>query len=155
MTGGSQQLRLFRRALRDGLSIEQAAADAGMPIAEAKLTAAEDAKNPPPEEAYQLLGHNSGASMTDNVSAAQLRQFIERIERLEEEKQAFADDIKDVYAEAKATGFDPKAMRVIIRDRKLEKHVRDERDAILDTYRSALGMLSDTPLGAYALSRAE
>ncbi len=78
--------------------------------------------------------------MTDNVSAEQLRQFIERIERLEEEKKAFADDIRDVYAEAKSTGFDSKTMRAIVRLRKMEKHHRDEADALLETYRNALGL---------------
>ena len=78
--------------------------------------------------------------MTDNVSAEQLRQFIERIERLEEEKRAFADDIKDVYAEAKSTGFDSKTMRKIIALRKMEKHHRDEADALMETYRKALGL---------------
>ena len=78
--------------------------------------------------------------MTDNVSAEQLRQFIERIESLEEEKRGFADDIKDVYAEAKMTGFDTKTMRSIIRLRKMEKHHRDEADALMETYRKALGL---------------
>ena len=78
--------------------------------------------------------------MTDNVSAEQLRQFIERIERLEEEKRGFADDIKDVYSEAKSTGFDVKTMRSIIRLRKMEKHHRDEADALMETYRKALGL---------------
>ena len=78
--------------------------------------------------------------MTDNVSAEQLRQFIERIERLEEEKRAFADDIKDVYAEAKSTGFDAKTMRKIVSLRKMEKHHRDEADALMETYRNALGL---------------
>uniref|UniRef100_UPI0035CC7905 DUF2312 domain-containing protein n=1 Tax=uncultured Sphingomonas sp. TaxID=158754 RepID=UPI0035CC7905 len=68
------------------------------------------------------------------------RQFIERIERLEEEKRGFADDIKDVYAEAKSTGFDVKTMRSIIRLRKMEKHHRDEADALMETYRKALGL---------------
>jgi len=76
----------------------------------------------------------------DNVSAEQLRLFIERIERLEEEKKGVADDIKDVYAEAKATGFDSKIMRQIVRLRKMEKHARDEQDALLETYRNALGL---------------
>lgn len=79
--------------------------------------------------------------MTDNVSAEQLRQFIERIERLEEEKRGFADDIKDVYAEAKSTGFDAKTMRKIVALRKMEKHHRDEADALMETYRNALGLL--------------
>lgn len=78
--------------------------------------------------------------MTDNVSGEQLRQFIERVERLEEEKQSFTDDIKDVYAEAKSTGFDTKTMKAIIRLRKMEKHRRDEADALLETYRQSLGL---------------
>ncbi|WP_425230903.1 DUF2312 domain-containing protein [Sphingomonas sp.] len=78
--------------------------------------------------------------MTDNVSAEQLRQFIERIERLEEEKRGFADDIKDTYAEAKSTGFDTKTMRKIVALRKMEKHHRDEADALMETYRQALGL---------------
>lgn len=78
--------------------------------------------------------------MTDNVSAEQLRQFIERVERLEEEKKGFADDIKDVYSEAKSTGFDTKTMKAIVRLRKMEKHHRDEADALLETYRTALGL---------------
>ena len=74
------------------------------------------------------------------VAADQLRLFIERIERLEEEKKGIADDVKDVYAEAKSTGYDTKTMRTIVRLRRLEKHTRDEMDALLDTYRVALGL---------------
>ena len=74
------------------------------------------------------------------VAVDQLRLFIERIERLEEEKKGIADDVKDVYAEAKATGYDTKTMRAIVRLRRLEKHTRDEMDALLDTYRTALGL---------------
>ena len=76
----------------------------------------------------------------DNVAADQLRLFIERIERLEEEKKGIADDVKDVYAEAKANGYDTKTMRAIVRLRKMEKHARDEADALLETYRTALGL---------------
>ena len=75
-----------------------------------------------------------------NVSAEQLRLFIERIERLEEEKKGIADDIKDVYGESKATGYDTKTMRTIVRLRKMEKNARDEQDALLETYRNALGL---------------
>ena len=78
--------------------------------------------------------------MSDNISAEQLRLLIERIERLEEEKRGIADDIKDVYGEAKSTGFDVKTMRSIIKLRKMEKHHRDEADALLETYRNALGL---------------
>jgi uncharacterized protein (UPF0335 family) len=75
-----------------------------------------------------------------NIAADQLRLFIERIERLEEEKKGIGDDIKDVYLEAKATGYDVKTMRQIVRLRKLEKHVRLEAEALLETYKSALGL---------------
>ena len=75
-----------------------------------------------------------------NVAADQLRLFIERIERLEEEKKGMADDIRDVYLEAKSQGFDSKTMKSIVRLRKMEKDARDEMDALLETYRSALGL---------------
>jgi uncharacterized protein (UPF0335 family) len=78
--------------------------------------------------------------MSDSISAEQLRLLIERIERLEEEKRGIADDIKDVYGEAKSTGFDVKTIRAIVRLRRMEKHHRDEADALLETYRQALGM---------------
>ncbi len=74
------------------------------------------------------------------VAADQLRLFIERIERLEEEKKGIADDVRDVYAEAKATGYDAKTMRGIVRLRKMETHARQEADALMDTYRQALGL---------------
>src|SRR6266581_9611777 len=74
------------------------------------------------------------------VAADQLRLFIERIERLEEEKKGIADDVRDVYAEAKANGYDPKIMRMIVRLRRMETHTRQEQDAVLDTYRAALGL---------------
>lgn len=88
-----------------------------------------------------------------SVAADQLRLLIERIERLEEEKKAIADDIKDVYAEAKARGFDTKALREIVRLRKMTAEERREREAIVDTYRAALGMLDGTPLGKWAVDR--
>jgi uncharacterized protein (UPF0335 family) len=78
--------------------------------------------------------------MTDTVAAAQLLQYIERIERLEEEKKGISDDIKDVYGEAKSTGFDPKTMRAIIRLRRMERHERQEAEALLDTYKGAIGL---------------
>ena len=76
----------------------------------------------------------------DDVAADQLRQIIERIEKLEEEKQAIADDIKDVYAEAKANGYDTKVLRQVVRIRKQDKHERAEQEALLDLYLAALGM---------------
>lgn len=70
----------------------------------------------------------------------QLRLFIERVERLEEEKKGIADDIRDTYNEAKSQGYDPKIMRQIVRLRKLPPHDRKEMEAILDVYKSALGI---------------
>lgn len=78
--------------------------------------------------------------MSDNVSAEQLRLFIERIERLEEEKAGTAADIKAVYGEAKGTGFDSKTMRSIVRLRAMDKNARQEQEALLETYKAALGL---------------
>ncbi len=75
----------------------------------------------------------------------QLRQFIEQLERLEEEKKAISDDIRDKFAEAKALGFDVKALRQVLRLRKKSKADRQEEEAILETYLHALGMLEATP----------
>jgi uncharacterized protein (UPF0335 family) len=69
-----------------------------------------------------------------------LKAFVERVERLEEEKKAISEDIRDVYAEAKANGFDTKALRTIVRLRKQDLEERREQEAILDTYMHALGM---------------
>ena len=74
------------------------------------------------------------------AGAEQLTKFIERIERLEEEKRAIMADIKDVYAEAKATGFEPKVMRQVVRLRAMDSDLLIEQDALLDTYRGALGL---------------
>jgi uncharacterized protein (UPF0335 family) len=78
--------------------------------------------------------------MSDVIQADKLRLLIERIERLEEEKKGIADDVKDVYGEAKGQGYCTKTMRKIVALRKLDKHVRDEADAMMDTYRAALGL---------------
>ena len=72
----------------------------------------------------------------------QLKAFVERIERLEEEKKTIADDIRDVYAESKANGFDVKALRQIVRLRKQDANERNEQQAVLETYMHALGMLA-------------
>ncbi|WP_336287475.1 MULTISPECIES: DUF2312 domain-containing protein [unclassified Bartonella] len=80
------------------------------------------------------------ADQTQAISVNQLRAFIERIERLEEEKKTIADDIKEVYAELKGSGFDSKAVRSIIRLRKKEDHERLEEEAIIQLYKNALGM---------------
>ena len=82
------------------------------------------------------IGHNGG-----EIAADQLRLFIERVERLEEEKKGIADDIRDVYSEGKSRGYDVTGMRQIVALRKLEKHDRQEREAILETYMAALGMV--------------
>ena len=74
------------------------------------------------------------------VAAERLKSFIERIERLEEEKAALASDIREIYSEAKGTGFDTKVMRQIVRLRKMEEADRQEMQAILATYKKALGL---------------
>ena len=73
----------------------------------------------------------------------QLKAIIERVERLEEEKKAISDDIRDVFAEAKVSGFDVKALRTIVKLRKMEKTEREEQEAILETYMHALSMLKN------------
>ncbi len=79
------------------------------------------------------VGHNS-------VAADQLRLFVERIERLAEDKKALADDIRDVFAEAKATGYETATIREVLKLRKMTEQAREERDALLETYRNALLM---------------
>jgi uncharacterized protein (UPF0335 family) len=76
----------------------------------------------------------------ENVAQDQLRAFVERIERMEEEKKAIADDLKEIYAEAKGNGFDTKVLRQVIRIRKQDRNERLEQEAILELYMSALGM---------------
>jgi uncharacterized protein (UPF0335 family) len=75
------------------------------------------------------------------IAADELRLLIERIERLEEEKKAIADDVKDVYGEAKSRGYDTKTIRAIVRLRKMEAHDRQEAEAMMETYMQALGMV--------------
>ena len=84
------------------------------------------------------------------IAGDRLRSLIERIERLEEEKRTLAADIKEVYAEAKGTGFDTKIMRQIIRLRRMDKDDVDEQETLLDIYKRALGMLPDEPASAAA-----
>lgn len=84
-------------------------------------------------------------------SKEQLKSYISRIESLEEEKKTFVDDIRDVYAEAKSAGFDPKVMRAIVRRRK-DPDKAAELEALIETYMEALGPLRDTPLGAAAIN---
>ncbi len=89
--------------------------------------------------------------MTDvsGVASERLRSFVERIERLEEEKAALAGDIREVYSEAKGTGFDVKVLRQLIRLRKMDASDRSEMEELLDVYKRALGM-GGTPLGNWA-----
>lgn len=94
------------------------------------------------------------AEESGGVAAARLTSFVERIERLEDEKRDVMDQIKDVFAELKGEGFDTRTIRELLRLRKLKPHDRAEREMLLDTYKAALGMLSDTPLGEAALRRA-
>ena len=84
------------------------------------------------------------------IAQDRLRSFIERIERLEEEKTALMADIKEVYSEAKGTGFDIKTMRKVISLRKMEESDRQEAEFLLDTYLSALGMLDRSMESAQA-----
>ena len=78
--------------------------------------------------------------MSDIIEASKLTLLLDRIENLDVEKRAIGDDIRDVYAEAKSVGYDTKIMRKIIRLRRMEKHDRDTEDALLDTYRTAVGL---------------
>jgi uncharacterized protein (UPF0335 family) len=94
------------------------------------------------------IGHNSVAPSRD-----QIKGIVDRIERLEAEKKALADDIRDIYTEAKLNGFDTKILRQVIRLRKQDTAERQEQEALLDLYLHALGMLAETPLGEAAIVR--
>ncbi len=105
------------------------------PVPMSTIKAAMRAK---PDDELADAAETTSAAQT--VAAGQLRAIIERIERLEEEKATIADDIKDVYAEAKGTGFDTKAIRTIVKLRKMDPAERQEIESILDLYKAALGM---------------
>lgn len=98
------------------------------------------------------IGHNSEPAT--KFAKDQLKALIERVERLEEEKKTIADDIRDVYAEAKGNGYDVKALRAIVRRRKQDANDLAEHETIVETYMHALGMLADLPLGRAAIERA-
>lgn len=83
---------------------------------------------------------NGDAKDVEGIGGQRLKAFIERVERLEEEKKALMDDIKEVYAEAKAVGFDTKIMRKIVSLRKMETEKRNEEEQLLELYKSAIGM---------------
>lgn len=88
------------------------------------------------------LGHNSKPTNdVGGIAAERLRQIVSRVEKLEEERKALGDDIREVYAEAKGSGFDVKILRAIVRLRKQDEADRQEAEALLDLYKQALGML--------------
>ena len=91
-----------------------------------------------------LSGESEIMPDVGGIAGERLKSLIERIERLEEEKRVLGEDIKEVYAEAKGTGFDPKIMRQIIRIRKRDKDELDEEETLLDVYKRALGMMPDS-----------
>lgn len=95
------------------------------------------------------IGHNS----INTDTAKRLLSIIQRIERLEEERKALAEDVKDIYREAKSTGYDVPTIRLLIKRRAEDAAKREEREALLETYLAALGQLADTPLGNAALGR--
>lgn len=87
--------------------------------------------------------------MTNN----QLQAIVERIEKLEDDRSILAEDIKDIYLEAKSSGYDPKIIKKLVALRKKDPSKLAEEEALLDTYKAALGMLADTPLGRAAMER--
>lgn len=93
------------------------------------------------------IGHNS-------IEGERLTSFVERIERLEEDKAQVMTDIGEVYKEAKDAGYDPKIMRLLVKERKMTEPQRQTLAALMDTYRNALGMLADTELGRAAMDLA-
>lgn len=96
------------------------------------------------------IGHNSAVNQD---TAKRLLSIIERIERLEEEKKALSEDVKDIFKEAKSAGFDAPTIRLLIKHRAEDAAKREEREALLQTYLAALGQLADTPLGKAAQER--
>lgn len=91
-------------------------------------------------------GHNS-------IAKEQLRSIVERVELLEEQKKMLAEDVKEIYAEAKSNGYDARIIRQVVRLRKRDAAERAEQEALLDLYMHALGMLADAPLGKSAIER--
>ena len=95
------------------------------------------------------IGHNS----VNTDTAQRLLSIIQRIERLEEEKKALSEDVKDIFKEAKSAGYDVPTIRLLIKRRAEDAAKREEREALLETYLAALGQLADTPLGKAAQER--
>lgn len=126
-------------------------ASAGMIKAGAKAASAEAiGKSIHPSDKRQMEAFTpkqTGQSDAHGVARDQLRAYVERIERLEEEKKTIAEDIKDVYGEAKGMGFDTKILKKVVALRRKDEQERMEEDAILDTYLHALGMIDSPPEG--------
>ncbi len=125
------------------------AAPRGAVAAAAKAVTAEAAgraTNPKDSrQAEAFSDAETGRETVHGIARDQLRSFVERVERLEEEKKTIADDIKDVYGEAKAMGFDTKILKKVVALRKKDDQERLEEDLILDTYLAALGMIEQAP----------
>ncbi|WP_418361266.1 DUF2312 domain-containing protein [Tardibacter chloracetimidivorans] len=138
---GSIQLRAYLAARRSGQSTEAAASIAGFNAEEARLTDAAEARGELEhiDTSAPTAGHNSG-EMPMNVAADQLRQYVERAERLIEERKGLNDDLKDVFAEAKSQGFDVPTIKWVIRERAVERQKREEQNALRETYAVQLGL---------------
>jgi uncharacterized protein (UPF0335 family) len=148
----SVQLANYLQARADGSSVEDAAELSGVGLGEAVLHEADiesgELELPEPRARAHTHTREGGPEKEKemaivNVAADELRLLIERIERLEEERKALADDKSDVFQEAKSRGFDTNAMKAVIKIRKLEPHVRQEKEAILAVYLSAVGLSPD------------
>ena len=104
------------------------------------------------------MGKQATATVGDNsthvIAKDELKSLVDRLERLNEEKQAIVDDFKDVMTEARSRGYDTKALRTILRMRKQDADERREREALIEIYAEALGMLASLPLGKAAIERA-
>lgn len=140
MTHGSLNLRLYRRARRDGETLERACEISGLTHGEARLTDAEDARNPPPPEAFELIGHNHRDTPMEVKADDQLRLFAERIIRLQEERKGVSDDIRDTYAEAAAQGYDKPALREVIKLMGQDEEKRKAHQAMVELYGEQLGL---------------
>ena len=102
----------------------------------------------------EAIGHNSThADGVEHVDTGHLRSFVERIERLESEKSAIAEDIREIYSELKGNGFDPKIVRKVVALRRMDRDKRIEEERLVELYLDALGELADTPLGQSAIAR--
>lgn len=147
----SVQLSEYLQLRADGVSVEHAAEQSRIGVAEARLheedIASGDLPLPPPSRARapaRAREDQSGEGMNmanGTVAADELRLLIERIERVKEEIKGLNDDVRDIYAEAKSRGFDTPAMKSVIKLRKMEPNTRQEAEAILLLYMDALGMV--------------